>query len=44
MIVDSHCHLHDPAFADVRGTVIRATEHNVWGARWSVRPPPTSAR
>jgi TatD DNase family protein len=32
MIIDSHCHLHDPAFADVRGTVIRATEHNVWGA------------
>jgi len=32
MIVDSHCHLHDPAFADVRGTIIRATEHNVWGA------------
>jgi TatD DNase family protein len=32
MIIDSHCHLHDPAFADVRGTVIRATEHDVWGA------------
>ena len=32
MIIDSHCHLHDPAFADVRGTVIRATEHNVWGS------------
>ena len=32
MIVDSHCHLHDPAFADVRGAIIRATEHNVWGA------------
>jgi len=32
VIIDSHCHLHDPAFADVRGTVIRATEHNVWGA------------
>lgn len=32
MIIDSHCHLHDPAFADVRGAVIRATEHNVWGA------------
>lgn len=31
MIIDSHCHLHDPAFADVRGTVVRATEHNVWG-------------
>jgi TatD DNase family protein len=31
MIIDSHCHLHDPAFADVRGAVIRATEHDVWG-------------
>ncbi|HEX6082530.1 MAG TPA: TatD family hydrolase [Methylomirabilota bacterium] len=31
MIIDSHCHLHDPAFADARGTVIRATEHDVWG-------------
>jgi TatD DNase family protein len=31
MIIDSHCHLHDPAFADVRGTIIRATEHDVWG-------------
>ena len=31
MIVDSHCHLHDPAFADVRSAVVRATEHNVWG-------------
>jgi TatD DNase family protein len=31
VIVDSHCHLHDPAFADVRGAVIRATEHDVWG-------------
>lgn len=32
MIIDSHCHLHDPAFADVRGAIIRATEHDVWGA------------
>jgi TatD DNase family protein len=31
MIIDSHCHLHDPAFADARGTVVRATEHDVWG-------------
>jgi TatD DNase family protein len=31
VIIDSHCHLHDPAFADVRGAVIRATEHDVWG-------------
>jgi TatD DNase family protein len=31
MIIDSHCHLHDPAFADVRSVVVRATEHGVWG-------------
>ena len=31
MIIDSHCHLHDPAFEDTRGAVTRATEHNVWG-------------
>jgi TatD DNase family protein len=31
MIIDSHCHLHDPAFTDVRSAVVRATEHGVWG-------------
>jgi TatD DNase family protein len=31
MIIDSHCHLHDPAFEDVRGVVTRATEYHVWG-------------
>ena len=31
MIIDSHCHLHDPAYEDSRGAVTRATEHNVWG-------------
>src|SRR5262249_3863060 len=31
MIIDSHCHLHDPAFEDTRGAVTRATEHHVWG-------------
>jgi len=31
MIIDSHCHLHDPAFEDTRGVVTRATEHDVWG-------------
>jgi TatD DNase family protein len=31
MIIDSHCHLHDPSFEDSRGAVTRATEHNVWG-------------
>ncbi len=31
MIVDTHCHLHDPAFTDLRATVCRATEASVWG-------------
>jgi TatD DNase family protein len=31
MIVDTHCHLHDPAFADVRATVARAAISAVWG-------------
>ena len=31
MIVDSHCHLHDPAFADVRQTLQVARTHGVWG-------------
>jgi len=31
MIVDTHCHLHAPAFADVRGTLSRALAHDVWG-------------
>ena len=31
MIVDTHCHLHDPAFADLRETLSRAITHDVWG-------------
>jgi len=31
MIVDGHCHLHDPAFADIRETLSRALAHDVWG-------------
>ena len=31
MIVDSHCHLHDAAFADTRGTLSRALASDVWG-------------
>jgi len=31
MIIDSHCHLQDPVFADVRSAVNRAVEHEVWG-------------
>jgi TatD DNase family protein len=31
MIIDTHCHLHDPAFADIRETLSRALAHDVWG-------------
>ena len=31
MIVDSHCHLHDPAFADVRAALGRTVDTSVWG-------------
>ncbi|MFQ5827915.1 MAG: TatD family hydrolase [Candidatus Methylomirabilia bacterium] len=31
MIIDSHCHLHDAAFADIRETVTRAMTYDVWG-------------
>jgi TatD DNase family protein len=32
MIIDSHCHLHAPAFEDLRSALVRAAEHDVWGA------------
>jgi TatD DNase family protein len=32
MIIDSHCHLHDPAFADLRETLRLSLTHDVWGA------------
>lgn len=32
MIIDSHCHLHDPAFGDLRETLSTALAHDVWGA------------
>jgi TatD DNase family protein len=31
MIIDTHCHLHDPAFEDLHGALARAAEHDVWG-------------
>lgn len=31
MIIDSHCHLHDPAYADLRETLGRAFNFDVWG-------------
>ncbi|MBM3220310.1 MAG: hypothetical protein FJZ38_16825 [Candidatus Rokubacteria bacterium] len=31
MIIDSHCHLHDPAFKDLGETLRVALTHDVWG-------------
>ena len=31
MIIDSHCHLYDPAFRDLRETIATALAHDVWG-------------
>ena len=31
MIIDTHCHLDDPAFADLRETLRTALTHDVWG-------------
>ncbi len=44
MIIDSHCHLHDPAFLDTRATVLRATEHDVWGVVAVGCDPATNGR
>jgi len=44
MIIDSHCHLHDPVFEDTRGVVARATEHHVWGVVAVGSDPETNQR
>ena len=31
MMIDSHCHLHDPAYADLGETLRVALTHDVWG-------------
>ena len=31
MLIDSHCHLHDPVFRDLREILTRAIAHDVWG-------------
>jgi len=31
MVIDSHCHLHDPAFRDLREMLVQALAHDVWG-------------
>jgi TatD DNase family protein len=44
MIIDTHCHLHDAAFDDVRGTLARASEHDVWGVVAVGCDPESNAR
>jgi len=44
MIIDSHCHLHDPVFEDLRETVSRAITHDVWGVIAVGCDPPTNER
>jgi len=31
MVIDTHCHLHEPAFSDIRDTQDTALAHDVWG-------------
>jgi TatD DNase family protein len=44
MIVDTHCHLHDAAFGDVRATLARALEYDVWGVVAVGCDPASNAR
>ena len=44
MIIDSHCHLHDPAFRDLRETLSTALTHDVWGVVAVGCDPETNAR
>jgi TatD DNase family protein len=44
MIIDSHCHLHDAAFSDLRETLATALAHDVWGVVAVGCDPETNAR
>ena len=44
MIVDTHCHIHDRAFADIAEAVRVAASHAVWGAVAVGCDPETNAR
>jgi TatD DNase family protein len=44
MIIDSHCHLHEPVFTNLRETLTRAIDHDVWGAIAVGCDPPTNAK
>src|SRR5687768_12870905 len=44
MIIDTHCHLHDPVFADVREVLDTALAHDVWGVIAVGCDPASNAR
>jgi TatD DNase family protein len=44
MIIDSHCHVHDPSFKDVGAMLARASEHDVWGVIAVGSDPATNDR
>jgi TatD DNase family protein len=44
MVIDSHCHLHDAAFADLTETLGLALAHDVYGAIGVGCDPDTNAR
>jgi TatD DNase family protein len=44
MIIDSHCHLYEPAFSDLRETLSVALAHDVWGIVAVGCDPETNAR
>lgn len=44
MIIDSHCHLHDPIFTDLRGALTRAVDQDVWGVIAVGCDPDTNAK
>ncbi len=44
MIIDTHCHLHEPVFTDLRSTLNRAIDHDVWGVIAVGCDPATNAK
>jgi Tat protein secretion system quality control protein TatD with DNase activity len=44
MVIDSHCHLHDPVFADLKETLRLSMAHDVWGAIAVGCDPETNAQ
>ncbi len=44
MVIDSHCHLHDPSFADLGETMRVALTHDVWGVIGVGIDPDSNAR